>query len=67
MSIASPCAFIAAYLDHSTCELYMGDSGNIVAYVPTKATCETTIELGTQSYVTAEIVCRAMGIEPTWN
>lgn len=67
MSIQSPCAFVAAYVNYLTCELYLNAEGNIVAHIPTKATCEATLEIGTNNFITVEVVCRAMGIEPTWN
>lgn len=66
MSIASPCGFIAAYVNHSQCELYL-ERDVIIAYIPSKATWEATITLGTTSFTTACQIAREMGLEPTWN
>ncbi len=66
MSIQSPCSFIAAYVNHKTCELF-ATAETITVYIPTRDKWEAKIELGTDSFTTAEITAREMGLEPTWN
>lgn len=66
MPIASPCGFVAAYVNHHECELYL-EGTDIVAYIPCKATWEATLTMGTTSFVVACQVAREMGLEPTWN
>lgn len=68
MPIPSPCSFIAAYCDHAVCELRLSaKTGHIHAYVPKFGGWESQIELGTDSFTTATLACRDMGIEPQWD
>lgn len=56
---------IAPYLDHDTCEL-RAVGLDIIAYAPTFDACETTITLGTASFVTTDAIVRELGLEPNW-
>jgi len=60
------CHFISIIAETTTCELFRNDVGNIQLYAPSRENPQTIIELGTQSYVTGEIVARQMGFEPSW-
>lgn len=68
MAIQSPIAFLSAYLDQSECELYRDDdSQSIVAYIPKRDGWQCQFTLANNSYTTAEVLIRAMGLEPVWN
>lgn len=68
MPIQSPCAFVAAYLNHDTCELYAGTKcGQIVAYIPTLENWEAKLTFDAATFVEANVIAREMGLEPTWN
>lgn len=68
MSIQSPITFLAATLDHSTCEIYADDKGKFTAYVPQRENHEAAIELNeVSSFAEAEVLMRKWGLNPTWN
>lgn len=68
MPIQSPSSFLAAYLNHDRCELYAGtEQGTIIAYVPTLENWEAKLTFDAATFVEANQVARAMGLEPTWN
>lgn len=65
MPIPSSSSFIASYVDHIECEL-RAVGPDIVAYIPDFASAETIITLGTASFITADAMCKAMGLKPNY-
>jgi len=65
MPITSPIPFVAAYVNHDTCELFR-NGDNITAYIPTRSACVQELDMDTANYVTATLIAQAMGLQVTW-
>lgn len=62
-----PPEFLISHTGPKTCELFADPSGSITLYAPKRENFDAALDLGTPSYVTAEIEARRLGFEPKWN
>lgn len=59
-----PPEFTLSYAGPNTCELFTNPSGKITLYIPKREGFDAALELGTDSYVAAEVEARELGFEP---
>lgn len=62
-----PPEFTLSYAGPKTCELFANPAGKITLYIPKREGFDAALELGTDSYVTAEAEARKLGFYPNAN